>query len=126
VTGPLAQRAFPPEHAAVRAAREFVRHQLAEVEADVRDTAVLMVSELASNSVSHASTSFRVSVGVAGSVVRVEVADLDPTIPKPQDVTLRDLSGRGLAIVARLAADWAIEPAAGGKVVWFTLSTQAR
>lgn len=106
----------------MRAARQFVHDNLGGVRGEVRDTAVLLVSELATNSVRHAATAFTVSVEVGDPGVRVEVADQDPTVPVPKATTRRDLSGRGLAIVARLAQDWGVEPVDGGKLVWFTLT----
>jgi two-component sensor histidine kinase len=112
---------FRPEVVSVRAARRFLQENLADVSDEMRDTAVLLVSELATNSVRHAATSFSVSLLVGDSSVRVEVADRDATLPVPQVTTRRDVDGRGLAIVAKLAADWGVEPARGGKVVWFTL-----
>ena len=68
----------------VRAARQFVHDNLVDVRDEVRDTAILLVSELATNSVRHVCTSFTVSVEVAERDVRVEVADQDPTVPVPQ------------------------------------------
>jgi two-component sensor histidine kinase len=112
---------FRPEVVSVRAARRFLQENLADVSDEMRDTAVLLVSELATNSVRHAATSFSVSLLVAESTVRVEVADWDATMPVAQVTTRRDVDGRGLAIVARLAADWGVEPVGGGKVVWFML-----
>jgi two-component sensor histidine kinase len=92
------------------------------IDQDVRDTAALLVSELATNSVRHAATAFTVSVAIGTTHIRISVTDHDPTIPSPQTASVRAVSGRGLALVARLAVEWGIEPMGDGKRVWFVLA----
>lgn len=54
--------------------------------------------------------------------VVVEVWDRDPAGPVPQEFTDAEEGGRGLAIVAVLAANWDWFPAPqGGKVIWAEL-----
>jgi anti-sigma regulatory factor (Ser/Thr protein kinase) len=111
-------RTFPPRPTAVRDARQFVVERLAGARAS--DTAALLVSELATNAVQHAGTSFTVTVKV-GRRVRVEVVDHSPAPPLPRHVPVEADHGRGLSIVAALASRWGTAPTAEGKVVWFEL-----
>ena len=96
------------------------RHHL---EHDLHD-AVLLVSELATNAVTHADSAFEVVVSVDGDRLRVEVSDADPGVPQVQWVPAGATSGRGLLIVETLASAWGVSAAeGGGKTVWFELRT---
>jgi hypothetical protein len=48
----------------------------------------------------------------------VQVYDRAPGLPLPRELTRDAESGRGLRLVAALAADWGWSPVCGGKVVW--------
>jgi two-component sensor histidine kinase len=89
------------------------------------DTATLMLSELATNAVQHASTDFEVAIDVApdGRHVRVAVSDAAESFPVPQDTDTQSSNGRGLHIVRELADAWGIDVRRGrpGKTVWFWL-----
>ncbi|MFJ6666120.1 ATP-binding protein [Streptomyces sp. NPDC091383] len=83
----------------------------------------LIVSELVANAVRHARReSIRVMVErIAPDTVRVAVADFSHALPElctPKD---DDEGGRGLALVAELAADWGTHERRWGKVVWAEL-----
>ncbi|MFJ9626406.1 ATP-binding protein [Streptomyces sp. NPDC101175] len=95
----------------------------------VRDDAVLLVSELATNGVCH-TPSARLLCGV-GLVdersLRIEVHDHDYTgrgLPR-REPCADDESGRGLFIVQALADTWGVDRSGltGGKAVWAMLST---
>ncbi|MEV6579102.1 ATP-binding protein [Streptomyces sp. NPDC051582] len=60
--------------------------------------------------------------------LRVEVLDASRELPVRREAAPDDEAGRGLAIVAALAADWGAHPRGCGigKVVWFELWTGAR
>jgi len=60
---------------AVRTARHFVRSALREGVADLADDAELVVAELVTNAVLHATPPVSISVRASGSGVRIEVAD---------------------------------------------------
>lgn len=85
------------------------------------DDLLLCLSEVVTNAVLHARTPSTLSVRVDGDRVRVEVADLDPTLPIRRDHDLRAPTGRGLRLLDELAASWGAEGHAHGKVVWFEL-----
>ncbi|WP_338742894.1 SpoIIE family protein phosphatase [Actinomadura luteofluorescens] len=112
---------FPSAAAAVADARRFVRKVLADWGMDaVADDAVLATSELATNAIAYAGTSFEVSCRLAGGDVEIEVRDRHPTrgIEMP-GVTAS--SGRGLPSIARLADSWGVSYDRRTKGVWFRL-----
>jgi CheY-like chemotaxis protein/anti-sigma regulatory factor (Ser/Thr protein kinase) len=102
-------------------ARRFVRTQLA-VDDEVLSAIELLVSELVTNAVLHASTAPRLAIRLTRSTVRVEVYDDDPKIPEPLPLDSERIGGRGLYIVDAMAQRWGAEPSGDGKVVWFELA----
>ncbi len=121
-TGHLASPVHPPQLDAVRGVRSFVRTRLEAVGLpDCADDAGLLVSELAANAVLHARTPFAVHLRpTLEGGVRVEVEDGSPLPPVLTPASTRAISGRGLDLVASMAARWGSHPSAGGgKVVWF-------
>jgi len=84
--------------------------------------AALMTTELVTNAVVHAQTPYTltVDVDVDATIVRVDVRDADPTLPKVGPMPRADAaSGRGLALIAQMAQRWGCDAAPGGKSVWF-------
>jgi GAF domain-containing protein/anti-sigma regulatory factor (Ser/Thr protein kinase) len=114
--------AFDP--AAVSRARRVVAQVCTDagISGDARDVAVLLTSELVTNAVLHAATSARLTVAVGPDRVRVEVADSDGTLPQPRQADEEAIGGRGLAMVALLAARWGADRTDRGKAVWFELA----
>jgi DNA-binding NarL/FixJ family response regulator len=115
---------LPHELSSVRRARSFVRDRLEEwgVVA-VLDDAMLVVSELAANALTHASSAYRLRLSATHQVLRIEVDDDGAGSPEPQPLTETEESGRGLHLVGALAASWGMEPASsGGKRVWAELA----
>jgi anti-sigma regulatory factor (Ser/Thr protein kinase) len=110
-------RAFAPEAAAIAAVRRFVAEVAAPCGCDV-GMAVLIASELATNAVLHARSAFTVQVWPDGDGITIEVRDDNPRLPAPGSAGPRDLSGRGLQLVAALAQSWGIHPDHDGKSVW--------
>lgn len=86
---------------------------------EVCDTVALLVSEVATNALVHGSGEVQVRVAARGAVVRVEVADDSPQMPRPRAAGLLEEGGRGLALVASLADGWGVERQGVGKIVWF-------
>ena len=105
-------------------ARRFVARTIVGLPEDVVETAVLLVSELATNSLVHARSDFEVAVTypAPSGNLRVEVSDGDQSRPAPQNPPPTAPHGRGLQIVESLAGSWGIVEAAGGKTVWFELA----
>ncbi len=104
------------------AARRFVIDALPADAADALvDDAALVVTELATNAVVHARSDFTVVVAWSRDRVRISVRDASPVPPAGQPPSLVVCSGRGLAVVAALAARWDFEPQGFGKVVWAEL-----
>ena len=117
-------RAFPAELGSVAAARRFVRDALADLDEEQRYGLTLVVSELATNALLHAATSFEVSIHHDSSV-RIGVTDCDPTPPIPRQASPTDTSGRGLHLIEQLCTRWGVEPVDGGKCVWCELDLSA-
>ncbi|WP_067469810.1 SpoIIE family protein phosphatase [Actinomadura macra] len=116
-----ASATFPSAAAAVADARRFVRKVLADWGLEeAADDAVLATSELATNAIAYAGTSFEVSCRLEDGEIKVEVRDRHPTrgIEMP-GVTAS--SGRGLPSIARLASSWGVSYDRRTKGVWFTL-----
>jgi anti-sigma regulatory factor (Ser/Thr protein kinase) len=112
---------FVPEPQAPAAAREFLRDNLRAWSAPGLEEAVLLVSELASNVVRHASTDFVVKVEWRDPTLRVEVSNGTSIVPAVKDLADEN-GGLGLRIVAAVADEWGIEQLEDGKAVWFTLT----
>ena len=113
---------LPPRVSSIPAARHFADLALADFGArgTQRDTARLLVSELATNVVLHAHTDMRVTVLPAHDRVRVEVRDDDPSRPPPpQKPAPMSVHGRGMMLVDALAASWGVNGNERGKTVWF-------
>lgn len=106
-------------------ARAFIRRSLGGFDADLMGSVELMVSELVTNAVIHASSSPRVDVYLSRRAVRVEVYDDDPALPRQREPEASGPGGRGLLIVDQLATDWGARNEGEGKVVWFELARQA-
>ncbi|MER5947129.1 ATP-binding protein [Streptomyces sp. NPDC001904] len=126
--GDVAEWAFPADPMAVRKARAAVRGQLAAWDLDeLSDITILLVSELVTNSLRHASGPIGVRLvrpeGRAGALL-VEVSDPLPDPPRARTATPDDEGGRGLQLVAGASRRWGTRPggtATGGKTVWFEL-----
>lgn len=110
---------------AARAARLKVRELcLTRAPAELIDDVQLVVSELVTNAVTHGLGAITVLVGVTGDRVAIAVRDEGPGEPRQRDIEAASPGGRGIALVARLAADWGVrrEPG-GGKAVWCLLTS---
>src|SRR3954468_2266294 len=113
---------FLPVLPAVAAARAFVDHAATAV--DLRSMAAdlrIVVSELATNAITHTASAFRVSLRVLADVVRVEVHDAGMTYPQLGAAKAEDTQGRGLAIIGQLARDWGFSQHGDDKITWAEL-----
>lgn len=91
------------------------------------DDAVLLASELFANSLQHGGSgvlgeTVTVTVTTSADAVRVEVADRSgPGVPELRPACADAEDGRGLGLVAGLAARWGWRRRGGRTVVWFVL-----
>jgi anti-sigma regulatory factor (Ser/Thr protein kinase) len=95
---------------------------------DTTETALLLVSELATNAIRHGAPPVRLSLRLDRDKLRVEVTDSSPALPELGHPGPDQTSGRGLQIVQQLAAKWGAtrSPFRIGKTVWFELGGMLR
>ena len=120
---------LPLDHAGAGAARDFAStslewHDLAYLEDRIR----LVVSELVTNALMHASQPpVIVSMQEQWSNVLVTVSDTSATLPVRPAGQERDLGGCGVAIVERLSREWGSNTRLdGGKSVWASFEKKPR
>lgn len=118
---------FPGTVESVRLGRAWLRAQLhgAGVADSVTETALLLLSELASNAVRHTASgrvgeAFHVAVRVDSSAVRLEVSDRGGTLTGPHLVEGDPLAtaGRGLVLVADCSRRWGYRGGTSGRTVF--------
>ncbi|MFI6443291.1 SpoIIE family protein phosphatase [Kitasatospora sp. NPDC050543] len=108
-----------PRHETPGRARRLAGHTLRRWGLEhLTESTELMVSELVTNAVQHATRPVTLSL-VRTSRLRCEVGDDNPLLPRPKRVGPEDERGRGLQIVARCADRWGATRLGAGKVVWF-------
>jgi anti-sigma regulatory factor (Ser/Thr protein kinase) len=129
----LGSLTIPGQPVYLHTAREFIARALHPDDARL-DTAVLLTSELVTNSVTH-SESWRLGGTVTITLIsvpdgiRVEVIDdgseNEPAVRLSQ-VESPELieSGRGLQLVEFLSANWGYYRDTAGTVTWFELTEQ--
>jgi anti-sigma regulatory factor (Ser/Thr protein kinase) len=121
-TTPRAERELPASREAPALAREFLRNATCvEHHSEVVDDAVLLVSELVTNSVLHGGPPVVVAVDCDEDTLEVRVRDGSSALPTRRDAGQVDESGRGLALVAEMSSDWGVDPEDNGKHVWFVI-----
>ena len=106
------------------AARTLVRDALRSWGlSGLEDIALLLASELATNAVLHARSSFLLEVYRTGAGVRIAVSDTAAGTPTARRYALHSSNGRGLAMVEQLATRWGTDAGTGvyAKTVWFEL-----
>ena len=119
----MATRTFPPNPTALKAVRRFVLAELSDVDVDVVEPIILMVSELASNSIRHARSEFTVTIERAVNHVRATISDTGSGSPAIQPLSTTALSGRGLRIVNDSSDNWGIHRDHEFRnVVWFEIN----
>jgi anti-sigma regulatory factor (Ser/Thr protein kinase) len=113
--------------AGAREARRFLVRQLTpQVPTETVEVATLCTSELVTNALRHAGDGgVRLTVDQDGHRLRVEVEDgAAHALPVRGHARPGDTSGRGLAIVEALGADWGVDAGSATKTVWFELPVQ--
>lgn len=120
--------ALEPTAHSVRSARVFAAGFLDGHDVHVRETVVLLVSELVSNAVQHggpysSTATVALELETRPGLVRVEVTDAGTGDPRPGNGAINHPSGRGLLLVESLASRWGCDRLPVGKTVWFEILT---
>jgi serine phosphatase RsbU (regulator of sigma subunit)/anti-sigma regulatory factor (Ser/Thr protein kinase) len=111
-----------PEDAAPGRARRLARGALARWGLEeMTDSVELLVSEVVTNAVRYASRPVTLRL-LRTDVLRCEVGDDVPQLPRLRQARATDEGGRGLFLVNRLARRWGATRLSTGKVVWFELN----
>ncbi|MEW1604778.1 SpoIIE family protein phosphatase [Streptomyces sp. NPDC093808] len=111
-----------PEDAAPGRARRLARRQLSRWGMEeLSDSVELLVSEVVTNAVRYASRPVTLRL-LRTDVLRCEVGDDVPQLPRLRQARATDEGGRGLYLVNRLARRWGATRLSTGKVVWFELN----
>ena len=104
-----------------------VRHRAADVLAgwgvgpDVREEALLLLSELTTNALLHGRPPVEVRLSRDRRHLTLEVHDSAPTLPRRAHPGEDDEHGRGLLLVSLIAQRWGTRPTPAGKAVWCVL-----
>ena len=114
---------FRTSPASVPAVRHWASRQVRQVlDGDRLDVFLLLLTELVTNAVRHTrGARVQVELLVDGTVVAA-VYDDSPEEPRPRRAAPDDTSGRGLALVERLADRWGTDRLRNGNRVWFQVS----
>ncbi|MFZ3472605.1 SpoIIE family protein phosphatase [Streptomyces sp. 4.24] len=111
-----------PEETAPGRARRFARRALARWGLEeLQDSLELLVSEVVTNAVRYAERPVTLRL-LRTDVLRCEVGDDSPQLPRQRRARDTDEGGRGLFLVNRMAKRWGATRLSSGKVVWFELA----
>jgi serine phosphatase RsbU (regulator of sigma subunit) len=112
-----------PEDTAPGHARRLVRKALERWNiAELSDPVELLVSELVTNAVRQAQQPIALRL-LRTQVLRCEIGDDSPHLPRNRFAQSWDEPGRGLLIVNKLANRWGATRLATGKIVWFEVGS---
>ncbi|MFF4266786.1 SpoIIE family protein phosphatase [Streptomyces virginiae] len=115
-----------PEETAPGRARRFARRALTRWGLEeLSDSLELLVSEVVTNAVRYAERPVTLRL-LRTDVLRCEVGDDSPQLPRQRRARDTDEGGRGLFLVNRMARRWGATRLSSGKVVWFELSLPAQ
>lgn len=116
-----AETKLSPAASSARVARRFVVATLGAWScAHAAEVVCLLTNELVTNAVLHARSEIGLRISRDTQRLRVEVGDHSAQAPVRRRLDLGAQTGRGLALVDALAADWGVEQLVdNGKVVWF-------
>jgi anti-sigma regulatory factor (Ser/Thr protein kinase) len=121
-----AELLLPLTAASPGAARAFARASgCTDHASEILDDALLLISELVTNSVTHGKPPLIIALECDGGGLRVRVRDGALRLPRQRRAADDDESGRGLSLVDELSDAWGVEPVVdehgSGKAVWFEL-----
>nr|WP_324197090.1 SpoIIE family protein phosphatase [Streptomyces sp. NRRL B-1677] len=114
-----------PRPQTARQARRLARRALTRWGLEeLTDAVELLVSEVITNAVRYAERPITLRL-LRTDVLRCEVGDDVPQLPRLRQARPSDEGGRGLYLVNRLARRWGATRLSTGKVVWFELALPA-
>ena len=115
---------LPRSLTSVAAARRFVEESVREWKLEqLLDDALLVISELVTNAVTHADSSCRVRLSLTPARFRIDVQDNGSGTPEPLPYSQTEEHGRGLYMVDAITTAWGLEDVPGeGKLVWAELA----
>ena len=116
------RKALPANEKAPKAARDALSFVGADIPEEPLQTALLLASELVTNSVVHGPAgpgTVGLLISVERNVLRVEVSDGSPHAATPKAPS--EDGGLGLSFVAEMASRWGSERDDGLNVTWFEL-----
>ncbi|MFF1836088.1 SpoIIE family protein phosphatase [Streptomyces sp. NPDC058231] len=115
-----------PEDSAPGRARRLARRALSRWGLDdLADSVELLVSEVVTNAVRYAERPVTLRL-LRTDILRCEVGDDAPQLPRQRRARDMDEGGRGLFLVNRLARRWGATRLSTGKVVWFEMPTRGQ
>ena len=125
-----AELLLPMSSSSPSAAREFAKRSGCQEHAlEMLDDALLLISELVTNSILHGGPPIVLAIDCDGEGLHVRVRDGSPVLPRARDADDEDENGRGLTLVELLTSTWGVEPVADehgtGKQIWFELRRPA-
>jgi anti-sigma regulatory factor (Ser/Thr protein kinase) len=117
---------LPATTLAPSAARRMLEQLLvASGQSHLADDARLVISELVTNAIRHASnsTTLHLALHVDGDgTLRAAITDSSALAPMVRELAIEDEAGRGMQIVQQLTTRWGVEQdRSGGKQVWVEL-----
>jgi serine phosphatase RsbU (regulator of sigma subunit) len=119
VPGDVAYWSLEPEDSAPGQARRLARRTLSRWNLEeLGDSVELLVSELVTNAVRHTSRPVTLRL-LRTDVLRCEIGDDAPELPRLRRARPTDENGRGLYLVSRMAMRWGAARLSTGKIVWF-------
>jgi two-component sensor histidine kinase len=109
--------------ASAKDVRRVVGRECSGLSHDTTKAAQLLATELFSNAVRHGSGEILLVVGRDGPLLRVEMHDDSPDLPRIVEADLVAEGGMGLRLIRAMAGDWGVDERVGrpGKCVWFSL-----
>ena len=88
------------------------------------ETIELLAGEVIANAVLYTEAPCEVSVTSADERLRVEVTDMNASLPRAVEAGPNDESGRGLQLVNALADAWGTRQELPGKTMWFEIMSK--
>lgn len=125
-----AELLLPLQSTSSAAAREFARRSGCTDHAlDLLDDALLLISELVTNSILHGGPPIVLAIECDGDGLHVRVRDGSRTPPVQADRGDDAEGGRGITLVDLLSDTWGVQPVeddyGSGKEIWFELRRTA-